>query len=57
MVSLYLVDRAPIASNSQAISQPSFTAASKYDVLLPSWICSTALPMQCADVAHAELME
>ena len=23
---------------------------------LPSWICSTALPIQCAEVAHAELM-
>jgi hypothetical protein len=24
---------------------------------LPSWICSTALPMQCAEVAQAEEIE
>jgi hypothetical protein len=34
-----------------------FAAASKHDVLFAQLDCSTALPMQCAEVAQAELME
>jgi hypothetical protein len=57
-VSLYLVDSAPMASNSQAISQHSSSPPpAKTMSCLPSWICSTALPIQCAEVAQAELME
>ncbi len=45
---------AHIASNSQAISQHSSSPPpAKRCPCLPSWICSAALPIRCAEVAQA----
>ncbi|CSC84939.1 Uncharacterised protein [Vibrio cholerae] len=57
-VSLYLVDSAPIASNIMVCDQYSSSPPPANTMsCLPSWISSTALPIQCAEVAQAELIE
>ena len=57
-VSLYWVDNAPMASNRNDWLQCSSSPPpAKTMSCLPSWICSTAVPMQWALVAHAEEIE
>ncbi|MCY1449417.1 hypothetical protein D9M71_661510 [compost metagenome] len=55
---MYWVERAPMASNRQLWLQCSSSPPpANTTSCLPSWICSMALPMQCALVAQAEAME
>jgi hypothetical protein len=57
-VSLYLVLIAPMASNStESVQSSSSLPPANMMSCLPFWICSYASPMQCALVAHAELIE
>ena len=57
-VSLYLLVSAPIASNIAAIDQCISSAPpARRTSCLPSWISSTACPMQCALVAQADESE
>mmetsp|Transcript_58622 Transcript_58622/g.117744 ORF Transcript_58622/g.117744 Transcript_58622/m.117744 type:complete len:320 (-) Transcript_58622:15-974(-) len=56
--SLYLVERAPMASNMALNCQLSASPAPANTMsALPSWICSIPVPMQCAPVEHADEIE
>ena len=57
-VSLYFELIAPMASNRQeSVQSSSSPPPAKTMSCLPSWICSTPLPMQCAEVEQAEVIE
>ena len=57
-VSFNLDDMAPMASNrTDSVHSSSSPPPANMRSALPSWMVSTALPMQCAEVEQAELIE
>jgi len=57
-VALYLLDIAPMPSNSSAMPQDSSSPPpANITSCMPHAICCAAAPMQCADVEQAEVME